>query len=165
MYVRDRYPSLESKHPALVTRLGEANARRRQYFKYCRGHNERLSTQPTEGSVQPTPTKELGVRDRGTGSAMSMQETEIRPSVFAETEATKMKPNMTTGNFTLEVLEGNRAASVASFATSVANFDEGQLPFPPVPAEALGGSPFVCHLCFTVIHLKSPGTEHYWWFA
>ena len=162
MYVRERYPSLESKNRALVIRLGEANARRRQYFNYCRSHNERLSTQPAEESLKPTPKKKFGVSDQHTGSAMSMQATENRPSVFAETEATKMDPELTTGDFTTEVQEDKRAPSVASFATSVANFDEGQLSFPPVPAEALGGAPFVCHLCFTVIQLKSSSTEYYW---
>ena len=165
MYVRGRFPSLDSKNPALVTRLGEANARRRQYFKYCRSHNERLSTQPAEESLKPTSRKELGVSDQRTRSAMSMQETEIRPSVFAETKATRIDPNLIRGDFMLEVQEEKRAASVASFATDVANFDEGQLPFPPVPAEALHGAPFICHLCFTVVQMKSPRIEYYWWFA
>ena len=162
MYVRERYPSLESKNRALVIRLGEANARRRQYFKYCRSHNERLATQPAKGSLQPTPKKDYGVSDQRTGSAMSMQAAEIRPSVFAETEATRMDPKLTTGDFMLEVQKEKRAVSVASFATSVANFDQGHLSFPPIPSEALGDAPFVCHLCFTVIQLKSSSTEYSW---
>ncbi|KAF2396578.1 hypothetical protein EJ06DRAFT_225929, partial [Trichodelitschia bisporula] len=41
--VQDRFPSLAKAHPALAIRIGEANARRRQYFRYRRSHHERLS--------------------------------------------------------------------------------------------------------------------------
>ena len=157
MYVRERYPSLESKNPALVIRLGEANARRGQYFRDCRSHKERLPTQPAEGSLQPTSKKDFGVSDQRTGSAMSMQAIEYSPSVFAETEATKMDPELTTDDLTLEI------ATVASFATDVASFDEGQLPFPPVPPAALYGAPILCHLCCTYIYSKSPNTKYHWW--
>jgi hypothetical protein len=42
-YIKDRFPLMADKNEALVTRLGEANARRRLYFKYCREHHDQSS--------------------------------------------------------------------------------------------------------------------------
>ena len=50
MYIKDRYPLL-NKNATLVARLGEANARRRQYFLYRRELDERLSKVATENDL------------------------------------------------------------------------------------------------------------------
>ncbi|KAK4041663.1 hypothetical protein C8A01DRAFT_14606, partial [Parachaetomium inaequale] len=157
MYISDRYPLVAAKNEALGVRLGEANARRRQYFKYCRDHNDRLSrpnmeegfSQRQESQAHPAPQPadpRLGIK--ATGSVVSEQ---TRPSLLADTEATEFlaQPFDKAGLF--EQLDAQSAPSMVSFATSVAEVSENSLAFPPLPSEAENNSTFLCPYCCTVI--------------
>ncbi|MCJ1369865.1 hypothetical protein MMC20_001077 [Loxospora ochrophaea] len=161
MYVNDRYPLLTDKNAALVARLGEANARRRQYFKYRRDHNERLSMVAAEGDLD-TKKGQLELNVKRAGLAKTVLTVETKPSLFAETEATAFVVDKAAQAQTLELPSAPQAMSIVSFATSVAENSDEELPFPPLPAEAEDGSPFLCPYCLQYQQVKHEGSEHRW---
>jgi hypothetical protein len=165
MYVNDRYPLLTDKNAPLAARLGEANSRRRQYFKYRRDHNERLSTVVAKDNARGSDTmlKSKAIV-QNTGPAKSVLTTETKPTLFAETEATAFAADAAAQAQMLEVPGAPAAMSVTSFATSVAEPSDDELPFPPVPAEAEAGSPFLCPYCLTFQQLGLRGSEREWRF-
>lgn len=165
LYVKDRYPSVTRKNPALAARLGEANARRRQYFKYRRDHSERLSTVTAEVGLTSILKQQPGGNIPKAGPAKSILTADTKPSLFAETKATTFIADAAAQAEMLEIYEPTPAVSVVSFATSVAETSDEKLPFPPAPAEAETGSPFLCPYCLTVLHLKRQGLEHQWRFV
>jgi hypothetical protein len=84
MYVKDRYPSIVERNETLAARLGEANARRRQYFKYRRDHHERLSTVAVKEKIHDTdktPKNKSEVVVPQAGSARSVLTTAVFPIV------------------------------------------------------------------------------------
>ena len=168
MYVKDRYPALLEKNATLATRLGEANARRRQYFKYRRDHHERLST-VTAKDIHNSGKglgKQSEVIDRRAVPAKSVLTAETLPSLFAQTEATAFEADAAAQAQLrmLEIQQTPIAMSVASFATSIAETSDENLPFPPVPDEAVIGSAFLCPYCMTFQQLEPVGLERQWRF-
>ena len=137
-YINNRYPSLRCRNETLVTRLGEANARRRQYFKYCRDHNDRLST-PAFQDKTPA-SHEVSARE--TKSAKLILTEERKSSLFYETEATAFGAAAIAPSRLLDT-DDPPAVSIVSFATSVASSSYEELVFPPVPTEGQTGSPFL----------------------
>jgi hypothetical protein len=93
MYVKDRYPLAAVKNEALVARLGETNARRRQYFKYCRDHNERLSNlmaEKTDAQKQESqPDRAPGPETIQTSERTLSRLIDTNPSLLADTKATE----------------------------------------------------------------------------
>ena len=162
MYVNDRYPSLRHKNITLAACLGEANARRRQYFKYRRDHDVRLSTMDSKDDSDPIIQKQPGVIAQIPEPVKSIVTTETKPSLIAETEATLFVLDAATQPRMLEMYEIPPATSVVSIATSVAETSDEELTFPPVPAAAQSGSPFLCPYCLVVLQLKREGSENQW---
>ena len=164
LYIKDRFPAVMRKNVALAARLGEANARRRQYFKYRRDHCERLSTVTVEGSMTSLPRQELGSNNSKAEFVESTSTTNIRTSIFAETKATMFVADAAAQAHMLESYESEPApaVSVVSFATSVAEISDEESSFPAVPIEAESGSPFLCPYCLTVLQFKVQGLEHQW---
>ena len=159
MYIKDRYPLL-NKIPTLVARLGEANARRRQYFKYSRDHDEHLSTVTTDGdsdnvNAQAHPVVTIP------RTAKSVLTAHTKPSLLAETKATTLMAETAEARMIqkLEVLE---PMSQVSYATFVAETSDEELPFPPVPFEADDGSPFLCPYCFQPQQFKRGNLQNEW---
>lgn len=163
MYVVDRYPLLRDKNAALAARLGEANARRRQYFKYRRDRNQHLSTVTVQGDSHDSGavSKEQSEVATGENRSKSAITQTIRPSVFAETKATEFLAGAAQAQI-LEIQEGPPAMSAVSFLTSIAESSDEKLPFPPVPEEARTGSPFLCPYCLTYLQLKRQRLESQW---
>lgn len=159
MYINDRYPLL-NKAPTLVARLGEANARRRQYFKYRRDHHERLSTvtikeDPDNVIEQAHPVI------RRSGLTKSVLTAETKPSLLAETEATAFMAEAAQARM-LETSAAPEVMSTFSFATSVAENADEELAFPPVPTEADHGSPFLCPYCFLFQQFERENLDAQW---
>ena len=159
MYIKDRYPLL-NKTPTLVARLGEANARRRQYFKYSRDHNERLSTVTTDGNSDNVTAQAHPVVTipRPAKTVLTAQ---TKPSLLAQTEATALMAETAEARM-LRKFEALEAKSQVSFATFVAETSDEELPFPPVPAEACNGSPFLCPYCFQPQQFKRGDLQNQW---
>lgn len=164
MHITYRYPLLQQKNPALAARLGEANARRRQYFKYRRDHNERLSTVSNRHVSHDSGNlfkeqSEVIIQENKSKSAMTE---DTKPSQFVETEATELLAGAAQQAQMLKVHEGPSAESTTSFVTSIAETSDERMPFPPVPSEAQTGSPFFCPYCQTFLKLKRQGLESQW---
>ena len=98
-------------------------------------------------------------------TAETMLTAETRPSLFAETKATMFMADAAEQARIFDLYETPPAASVVSFATSIANTSDEELPFPPVPLEAETGSPFLCPYCLKVLQFKHEGSEHRWRFV
>ncbi|KAK2759476.1 hypothetical protein FQN54_002954 [Arachnomyces sp. PD_36] len=178
MYVKDRYPLIAQNNGALAVRLGEANARRRQYFKYRRQHEQRLSQpkeytghlvkrpggQPevTAGNVENTGNAGDSGNPGDAGPTKSTLTGETRSTQFAETEATEFIADEAAQAKMFGIGDVPPAKSVVSFATSIAESSDDELPFPPVPTEGSGGSPFICPYCLTIQQLKRQGMEQQW---
>ena len=157
IYVKDRYPLLSHKDPALAVRLGEANARRRQYFKYRRDHDERLSFHSIgkdSNSTAPNLVDPKGPTTSHTRSGLTQGTKPTKATTFMAEATAKLQP------FDMDAV--NPATSTVSFATDVAESSEEELPFPTLPKEAQMGSPFLCPYCVTVLYLKRDGLELQW---
>ncbi|KAL5045575.1 hypothetical protein BDW71DRAFT_208117 [Aspergillus fruticulosus] len=160
MYVKDRYPALERKNEGLAERLGEANARRRQYFKYRRDHNERLSNVHLEGAINSSLTPGArpgagGKEPRTIGSVLTAHTT---PSLFATSEATAFMPDATADSDLQALLSPEPAMSAISFATSIGEAGDEELPFPAPPEGYREGSSLLCPYCLTVVQVKRGST-------
>ena len=160
MYVKDRYPSLNN-NTALAMRLGEANARRRRYFKYRRDHHGRLSTVATKGDSDDVKAQAYPVVSRAS-QAKTVLSVETKPSALADTEATAFVADEAAQARVFQMLKAPEAMSAVSFATSVAEISDEELQFPPVPIEAENGSPFLCPYCSQLQQLKREGLERQW---
>ncbi|KAI1502966.1 WD40-repeat-containing domain protein [Biscogniauxia marginata] len=165
MHIKDRYPVVTKKNVALVTRLGEANARRRQYFKYRRDHNDRLSRPDTEGDVSESGSKlHLQSRpvDKSSKLTKSISSEQTKPSLLAETEATELVVDPLAEVQLSSLLDAPSAQSVVSFATSVIESSEDNLSFPPLPAEAQNNYSFLCPYCMMVVPLGRKDKDRQW---
>ncbi|KAK7439447.1 regulator of conidiation-1 [Colletotrichum acutatum] len=96
MYIKDKYSFLWETNEPLAIRLAEANARRRQYFKYRQQHQEKLSSQLDDSLIgrrdahlrtEPKPLDGEPLRQGSIVSGMT------KPSILAETEATEFVRN------------------------------------------------------------------------
>lgn len=133
-HVRNKFPEASEY---LVTNLGEAISRRREYFKYRELHNQKLS----EGLSLSLSTARFNE-----GSET------IAPQ---STAASSLPQHVKAKSFPLD-LEDRQSESgrtQTSFATSAAG--EGGLKVPPIPKEAQGGNPFQCPFCFTIISVST----------
>ena len=162
MYLKDRYPSLV-ENSTLAARLGEANARRRQYFKYRRDHNERLSavSKRAEQDLKNESSQPLAPEARPTKTVSTA---ETKPSLLADTEATAFQASEAQQAQMLRDTEPSEAMSAVSFATSVVETSNDELSFPSVSAEAQTGSPFLCPYCLEIQQFKR-GPEQQWRYA
>lgn len=165
MYINDRYPVVSQKNEALVARLGEANARRRQYFKYRRDHNDRLSRPDTEKEKaisEPKPQLHPQPADQRSKPTKSVLSEQTKPSLWADTEATEFVEHPLVEAQLSTLLDPPPAMSIVSFATSIVESPEDNLCFPPLPAEARDNSSFLCPYCLTIVPLKSKEKDNQW---
>ena len=160
MYINDRYPLL-NQNATLVGRLGEANARRRQYFKYRRDHDERLSTVAVKANSVNVKTQRYP-EARVSAPEETISTVETKPSLLADTEATAFVANEAAQMEMLRDLEAPKAMSEVSLATSIADISDEGFSFPSVPIEAENGTPFLCPYCFRFQSLKCEGLEYHW---
>ncbi|KAI8635427.1 hypothetical protein F5Y19DRAFT_11343 [Xylariaceae sp. FL1651] len=164
MYIKDRYPLVAQKNEALVDRLGEANARRRQYFKYRRDHNDRLSRPDEQNFSKPDsilPFKPPPPHPRPKYQKSVLSELS-KPSLFADSEATELVANPSAEAQFSSLLSAPSVISVLSYATSIVESSEDSLMFPPLPAEALDNLSFLCPYCLTVISMKPKDKDGQW---
>lgn len=158
LHISDRYPLLKH-NSTLVPRLGEANARRRQYFTYLRDHNERLAAVSDDSDNIEAQIHPGVVRAE---AAMTVMTGETKPSLLADTAATPFVADEAAQDRILGIFAAPKAKSVVSFATSVAETSDKDLQFPPVPAEAKDPS-FKCPYCGLPMELKDgPLKEDQW---
>jgi len=143
-YVRNKFPSANEW---LIERLGKANARRREYFKYCRLHHQSLSSLSDPGPGPAISETRLTQRH---GAARSEGNFNSVPSTTASTYLPQMVPAM---------INHAEEASVKSYARSIVDPESGGLSLPPRPKESEDGSPFECPYCYMI---QEADSDHVW---
>ncbi|KAI3556961.1 regulator of conidiation-1 [Colletotrichum abscissum] len=146
MYIKDKYSLLWETNEPLAIRLAEANARRRQYFRYRQQHQEKLSSQLDESligrrhahlSTEPKPLDGEPLRQGSIVSGLS------KPSILAETEATEFVRNKASEAQFFALSSPEPALSVFSMATTVVEASDTELQFPPIPDEGQKSDSFL----------------------
>lgn len=134
-YVEQKYSKLYNNETRwLSKRMGSANAKRRQFIKYCREHKARLDAPEDETPI---------VRDGATEKLSS--------------KATTFVHNV--GPKSLEVTSGDEDDAI-SIMTAMTTFNsETKLKLPRLAELSPDGDYFECPICFT---LQSIETEKAW---
>ncbi|RPA83843.1 hypothetical protein BJ508DRAFT_413177 [Ascobolus immersus RN42] len=172
-HIKDRYVEIDE---IFAQRLGEANARRRQYFKYRKDHDFKLrrnaeiqlpSHLPARAAEPPLKRfpPHLTARDLAEGTVLSKQNS-LRPSelastaLHAETEATTFPMDKDVEWTTVpKRTTGSVLSTISSVATSVADVEDEETQFPPLPAEGKTGNAFICPYCYIIIEGIKPGKQ------
>lgn len=166
-HVWQKYPRARQA-PWLVERLGKANTRRRQYFRYRQQHGDKLSKEPEEqarevylknsdaqviATAQPGPAPGRETLSHISGSKPVTKITHTTATTFvAENLSDHIEEHSNTGR------------SVTSYATSITE-DPNSLRIPPPPEMSADGKPFVCPYCCTVQIVESRRSWKYVKFA
>ena len=163
-HVGEKFPFLESLAPFLLERLGKANSRRRQFFKYSELHNKKLKhgidalevpLGPVSGTTpQITEVKQEAPRpiDAATQAAS------VRPA--SSSHATTLDTNTTVATFQeskvvdIELDYGDEVSETSS-AASEDPIDDAILRIPEPPLGALEGTPFQCPYCLDYMKTSS----------
>lgn len=144
----------------LIRRLGKANTKRRQVFKYLESHHRKLahniddplSMKAPTVIVDDRPTKERSKHVEGSGTRSNI-ETSI--SEFATT----LNTQTTIATFTEDngdmIDEHDQLQSETSSAASEVHGEGGTLQVPKLPEKALDGQPFECPYCYEIIKVFS----------
>ncbi|KAI2635727.1 hypothetical protein GGS26DRAFT_510511 [Hypomontagnella submonticulosa] len=143
-YVGHKYPKL--REPAtewLAERIGNANAKRRQYIKYCRDHKTRLGTVLDEQQQAITTgadaDADVDFDDRTTVNVSSKATTllPVGPTEFRQLE--------------INITEEEDRMSLFSVTTASTTFDSTMsLKLPSLEELSPDSEPFECPICFTL---------------
>lgn len=159
MHIQKRYERMQL---GLAKRLGEANARRRQYFKYRKDHDIRLKQRAELLLPSHLMPKREGKRREPTPSMPGDASTVSRPSssypseigsttLTAETEVTALLLQHQESQWVPVSRTESVVSVVSSVATSVVNLMDHDTQFPPIPSEAQAGRAFICPYCYVII--------------
>lgn len=149
-YVEQKHPKLRSgAGRGLATRLGRANAKRRQFIKYGRDHRTRLDVDMDDHQeTEPEPQTTLSI------------DLEARTEKVSSKATTFVKPGEHWNSDLLAPPTEDEDDS-ASLLTASTTFDDSKKSLKLVKLADLGpgGKHFECPLCFT---LQSFRTEKAW---
>lgn len=160
MYIRDRYPAVERKGRGdLIVRLGLANAHRRQYFMYCRAHNDRLSTSDPTKHQKEVDNHVLGQKSRQEAVTTAGHR---ERSFLTTTEATDLLADNLVSSELPTLLQTDPTPSLVSFATTIDKSTDDDTAFPPLPSDAHNNSLFLCPYCQKVVKLNPQDKAKYW---
>jgi hypothetical protein len=143
---------------SLATRLGEANARRRQYLKYRQDHAAKLqSKQLSEMAISDADEVSNHIEEDAAPAKSTMsvpQTTRATPiTLLSGTEATTFIPDRDT----LSVFRRPPSViSTSTTATSVVELGDEDLQFPPLPIEARTSNDFICPYCMDPVQGLDP---------
>ena len=160
-HVQGKFPNAEEY---LITRLGKAISRRRQYFMYRDKHHKKVAHGIEDVIEAPKAVAEP------TGTEVAWTEVAQTETAWTETAPTETNPESTAASSIPldmkapttyidldEDVYSEDGLSQTSYATS-AN-ESTELRPPPIPKEAQDGKPFECPLCFMIISI---GNSHSW---
>ena len=134
----------------LIERLGEANARRREYFLYCEKHHGRLAyvPEPENRDAKTNSDEQEGPIEESVRLPRSVVTSDLPPSFLAPTSATTFVGNPELGDDEIDAL------SRTSYSISLWSGPGESLVIPPQPESSLNGQQFECNLCFTIQVVK-----------
>lgn len=160
IYIRDRYPAVERQGRGdLVIRLGLANAHRRQYFMYCREHNDRLSR---TGAAEDGKEVESRARDQMSRQGFVTTAGHRERSFLTTTEATDLLAGNEASGELPKFLQTEPASSLVSYATTIDKSADNGTAFPPLPSDAHNNSFFLCPYCRKIVKLNPNDKEKHW---
>ena len=145
-HVRSKFPGAEEY---LVTRLGKAVSRRRQYLKYRDLHRKKYEQGLQQVQLEAPPV--------AIPAPVAIAPSEVVQSTVASSIPLAIK----TSTSTTELDENDYyedTLSQTSYASS-AN-DSTKLRPPPLPEEGQNGDPFECPLCFRLTSVRQPSAWH-----
>ena len=158
-HVYEKFRYLKSSR--LIEKLGKANARRRDLFRYRARHHEKLASKAEQGELdtgtsfgpRPAPYNELPVeRSVAAFPKVPLPDMSEKQSQLASTKATTYVAD-TERDFDLDI---ETSKSETSFVTSVADDQAtGGRRIPDAPKQSGNGRPFECPYCYTIQTLKS----------
>ncbi len=162
---------LEAANPLLLQRLGKANSRRRQIFRYNRIHNDKLKhgVDALVSRVEPVPmfAAHYGEQQETATSVGSRGQDEINRSTSSHAAPT-LTTETTIATFieskTDEMeLDHDDGLSETSSAASEGPLDEedSKLRLPEPPSGALEGGFFECPYCFEIAKTPSSSKWRY----
>ncbi|KAI4253147.1 MAG: hypothetical protein LQ352_003857 [Teloschistes flavicans] len=173
-HVREKYPLADE---ALVKRLGNANSRRRKYFKYREQHRQKLSSGQDAQSVDQNAVGETVNRpvvgespnlplDLGEIDAITHDDqTRRTPAGLREsTAASTFRPPDVSQLYKDDSDRVSEAGTQTSY-WSTSSIRRDTLAIPPPPKSSLDGRDFECPYCFMICCLKSadPWQQHMEW--
>ncbi|KAL8626996.1 hypothetical protein Q9189_007311 [Teloschistes chrysophthalmus] len=163
-HVQEKYPAAAA---ALTKRLGQANSKRRQYFKYRQQHREKLS--------QPTPSQNSGIPEHDATKPDLSTFNEIREvpndgeahpppglqnhstaqlgSTKESTIATSFHPPVEIPPPLQSVDQISEVGTHTSYGTTT-SVQIDKLTVPLAPASASNGREFECPYCYTICRLN-----------
>ena len=158
-HIGEKFPMLASESPFLLQRLGKANSRRRQVFKYNKIHHSKMRHGVNNFLVRAEPVLEVPHRDlESEQQVFNPVESQDRdeaarsaPSISAPTLNTQTTATTFIETKTEEMdVDFDDALSESSSAVSENPLDEGALKIPEPPAGALDGDYFECPYCYEI---------------
>lgn len=147
-HVRDFFPWAAGNEP-LVTRLGKANAQRRQWLSYRRRHQEKLCVDvsgpreehiPVVGAAEPADTESI---------AMSTVDDQPSGSILSGTKASTFKSRLTAS-----VLSQSDMPDTFFGRSSRAITSEQKLLVPKPPINLVLNQPSLCRYCYNVVEIS-----------
>ena len=143
--------------PFLVERLGKANTKRRQLFKYLEKHHKALYV---DGNIED-PAGEPESKRHGDGPRDN-RDGSLSSQTMATTTTVRAIPRQPETLETDCFSESRHTAT--SYTPTVAGGNDGSeghlaIPVPPKSAEPLGEHPFLCCYCHSIIN---PSTTESW---
>ncbi|RDL40556.1 uncharacterized protein BP5553_00535 [Venustampulla echinocandica] len=167
-HVKSKFPAIKE---SLATRLGKSISRRRQHFKYCEKHHKKLAQDlilPQRALNLPHPSPAIanspGISpqdpspvDNHQEVAIDLPRIEAKTSTVATTVLTQTTASEFVGGTTDFEVESDSGQTSTSYATTVSQ--GGRLCIPPPPRDSIGGRPFECPYCFTIVGIR---TTHAW---
>lgn len=160
IYIKDRYPAVERNGRSdLVVRLGLANAHRRQYFVYCREHNDRLSRADTAKDRREGENHPLNQEARREVLTTAGHRDQ---SFLASTTATDLLADNEASGELPQLLQAEPTPSLVSYATTIDNCADDDTAFPPLPADAQSNLFFLCPYCRKIVRLNPNEKEKHW---
>lgn len=162
-YVWHKFPYARQLGDWLINRLGKANCRRREFFKYCKEHRQKLGT---PASSKGGERKHLN-KSRGPREGLSVARFNSLAKTLVSSEPSTSNPTPTTASDYIEdftepmQVEESDERSVTSYATSIMVQEHDGLAFPPRPKESASGRPFECPFCYEIQEIKSERAWRY----
>ncbi|KAI9773017.1 MAG: hypothetical protein M1839_002247 [Geoglossum umbratile] len=151
-------------NPTLLRRLGKANSRRRQMFKYYERHHSMLSRNlATFTTPEPKAGNDKAVA--GPTDAIRSNPPTLVPSVRTtpSTDAVTTNTQTTIATFvdTGEEIFTEDNLSETSSAASEGPDEESTLHMPPLPKGAIYGEAFQCPYCYEMMKVSSSQSWRY----
>jgi hypothetical protein len=166
----EKYPRVRD---FLRDRLGKANTKRRQLFRYHKEHHDKLSQNINVPRPVNFPVIQHGQNNEASAGGEELKMTknddenlleghsqiEKGPSTIAKTVNTLTTIStyvQSPSNQKIEVIDLDDSLSQTSYAPSIAATGSTiHVPLPPDAAETLDGKPFECPYCCSIISVSS----------